>query len=148
MLSNTLTADTDLATPYRELLERLNLALAKRHFFIVGCQKSGTTWVQRLLDGHDNLRCHGEAYFGAVMLPLLKQVQQVHNQRHKAGELGTFTDDDLLMLFSAAVALPMSRWINEKEDVAAIGEKTPERRTVHAPARCDLSRGKVHPRHS
>ncbi|MHC4768296.1 MAG: sulfotransferase domain-containing protein [Planctomycetota bacterium] len=28
-------------------------------FFVIGCQKSGTTWVRRLLDNHPNVCCRG-----------------------------------------------------------------------------------------
>lgn len=121
-------ADT-IAAPHHDLVERLHAALSKRHFFIVGCQKSGTTWIQRLLDGHPALRCHGEAYFAAVLAPLLKQVQQAHNQRQKAGPLGQMTDEDLIQLFRAAAGLTMSRWLENIDDpdaIEAIGEKTPE----------------------
>lgn len=118
-----------LAGPYRELLDRLERGLAPRHFFIVGCQKSGTTWVQKLLDGHPQLRCHGEAYFAAVFGPLLKQVQQAHNGKQKAGALGEITDQTVLELFRTGVGLTFARWLEECEEperIEAIGEKTPE----------------------
>lgn len=115
--------------PYADLLARLRRGLSPRHFFIVGCQKSGTTWIERLLDGHRRVRCHGEAYFAAVLAPLLKQVQQGHNNRQKAGPLGELDDPTLMHLFRTGVGLMMARWLEETEDaeaIEAIGEKTPE----------------------
>ncbi|MFW9919917.1 MAG: sulfotransferase, partial [Candidatus Thorarchaeota archaeon] len=34
----------------------------KQFFFVVGCQKSGTTWVESLLDHHPRVICKGEAH--------------------------------------------------------------------------------------
>jgi Sulfotransferase family len=99
--------------------------LSKQVFFIVGCQKSGTTWVQRMLDGHPDIRCHGEAYFAPVLMPLLQQAIQGYNERQKAGQQGLFTDDDLRVLLRTAVGLSFARWVGDT-DVQAIGEKTPE----------------------
>jgi hypothetical protein len=106
-------------------LQRVDQLLNKKLFFIVGCQKSGTTWVERLLNGHPDIRCHGEAYFGPVMMPLMQQAIQGYNQRQKAGDEGLFTNDDLRELLRTAVGLSFARWVGEDE-VEAIGEKTPE----------------------
>ena len=113
----------------QDLIERFRTGLGKRHFFIVGCQKSGTTWIQHLLDGHPELRCHGETYLAAVLAPLLKQVQQAYNQRQNAGHVGEMRDEDLIAIFRVAAGINMARWIEDTEDAAAIkviGEKTPE----------------------
>lgn len=109
-----------------ERLGRAHAALDRQVFFIVGCQKSGTTWVQRLIDGHPAVRCHGEGYFAAVLMPLLQQVAGAFNQRHKAGELGGLDDADVRALFAAACGLHFDRWIGDAPGVEAIGEKTPE----------------------
>lgn len=119
-------ATPDLASPYRELIDELAHALNKPRFFIVGCQKSGTTWVQRLLDGHPRLCCYGESYLAAALLPMLKQVQQAYNQRQNAGELGVMTDQHLLQLFRATAAIQSSRALAQAGEVDALGEKTPE----------------------
>ncbi|MFW6028178.1 MAG: sulfotransferase family protein [bacterium] len=126
MPTDTLTTAAPASVPAGELLDRLAHALSKRRFFVVGCQKSGTTWVQRLLDGHPRLCCYGETYLAAALLPLLKQVQQAYNQRQNAGELGQMTDQHLLDLFRAAVAIQNGRVLEQAGDVDAIGEKTPE----------------------
>jgi len=106
-------------------LQRIDQLLNKQIFFIVGCQKSGTTWVQRMLDGHPDIRCQGEGYFGPVLMPLLQQAIQAYNQRQKAGQKGLFTDSDLKDLLRTAVGLSFARWVGDT-DVKAIGEKTPE----------------------
>ena len=106
-------------------LGKVSQVLRKKLFFIVGCQKSGTTWVQKLLDGHPDVRCHGEGYFVPIMLPLLQQVAQLYNTKHKAGPEGDFTPADLQTLFQAAVGISLARWVGDKQ-VEAVGEKTPE----------------------
>jgi len=111
---------------YADQLSELNAVLNKQVFFVVGCQKSGTTWVQNLLDGHPEVRCHGEAYFAPVLLPLLGQFASVYNQRHKAGADGNLTNDDVRFLFATTVGLSLARWTRSHPAVHAIGEKTPE----------------------
>lgn len=100
--------------------------LDKQLFFIVGCQKSGTTWLQKLLDGHPAIRCDGEARFGTLLLPMLNQLVQQYNAQQKTGEHGKFDNDDLKQLFRAAVALIYRRWVGDTPGIEAIGEKTPE----------------------
>ena len=106
-------------------LQHIEDLLNKQIFFIVGCQKSGTTWVQRLLDGHPDIRCHGEGYFAPILMPLLQQAIQTYNQKQKAGDLGLFTNNDLKELLRTAVGLSFARWVGDA-NVQAIGEKTPE----------------------
>jgi hypothetical protein len=73
------------------------------------------------------VRCHGESCFGPVLLPLMKQVVQVYNQKQKAGASGAFTDDDLRFLFTMAMGATFARWAgNDLTHLHAIGEKTPE----------------------
>lgn len=117
---------TQLAASHQQLLDRLRGVFSRQVFFIVGCQKSGTTWVQRLLDGHPEVRCHGEAYFAPLLLPLFQQVTQVYNQRHKAGDEGGLTERDLLDLFTTTASLVLARWAEAKPAATALGEKTPE----------------------
>jgi len=109
-------------------LNRLEQTLNKQIFFVVGCQKSGTTWVQKLLDGHPAVRCRGEAYFGPVLLPMLQQAMQGYNQRHKAGAESHYQAEDLKRLFTTAMGLTLGRWIGDQslEQVQAVGDKTPE----------------------
>jgi len=81
--------------------------------------------VQRLLDSHPKISCHGEGYFGPLLKPYLEQVVLQYNQRHKAGIKGNYTTEDIQTLFQAAVGIHFVRWAGDKE-VAAVGEKTHE----------------------
>ncbi len=53
---------------YRSALDASEALATRQIFFVVGCQKSGTTWVQHLLDGHPNVACHGEGHFTDLLL--------------------------------------------------------------------------------
>jgi hypothetical protein len=112
--------------PHASRLAELDRVLGKQVFFVVGCQKSGTTWAQNLLDGHPEVRCHGEAYFAPILLPLLGQFAKAYNQRHKAGADGSLTPDDVRFLFTTTVGVSLARWCRGHADVRAVGEKTPE----------------------
>lgn len=42
-----------------------------QYFFVTGCPKSGTTWLQMLLDAHPNVVCSGEgAFFERLIQPI------------------------------------------------------------------------------
>jgi len=47
--------------------------------FIVGCPKSGTTWVQKLLDAHPEAVVRGEGRFAWALAPLLQQAARAFN---------------------------------------------------------------------
>lgn len=42
-----------------------------RTFFIVGCPKSGTTWLMNALAGHPEVVVHGEGRFAWRMFPAI-----------------------------------------------------------------------------
>ena len=46
---------------------------ATRVFFIGGQGKSGTTWLQLLLDGHPQIACRGEGHLADVLAPALER---------------------------------------------------------------------------
>ena len=106
--------------------ETLTGLLDRQVFFVVGCQKSGTTWLQKLLDGHPTIRCDGEARLGTLLLPMLNQLVQQYNAQQKTGLHGQFDGEDLKHLFRTAAGLLYRRWVGDNPSVEAIGEKTPE----------------------
>ena len=50
-------------------------------FFIGGSQKSGTTWLQLLLDAHPQIACKGEGHIANDMAQLLLISLDKHNQK-------------------------------------------------------------------
>ncbi len=53
--------------------------LARRLFFVGGFPKSGTTWVQLLLDAHPGIGCRGEGHLANRLAPALAGVLEGHN---------------------------------------------------------------------
>jgi len=103
-------------------------------FFIGGSQKSGTTWLQLLLDAHPRIACKGEGHVTNHLAQLLLSSLDKHNQKiaHKNrvvfGEMDGFplyTADDLSYLIGAALLLAFTKPDTGK-DLRAIGEKTPD----------------------
>lgn len=56
-------------------------------FFVSGAPKSGTTWVQRLLDAHPEVVCSGEGHFVTELVgPLLKLKAQYNKKLELVAE--------------------------------------------------------------
>jgi len=123
--------------------DRMSRSAGQRHFdqvpattrfFVLGCQKSGTTWVQRLLDAHPNVRCGGEGHLADLLLPLLKQAVDAYNQRQEkrrsSGLSVQLSDTDFFHLARSACDLCFAQYLREAGTQAgairAVGDKTPE----------------------
>jgi hypothetical protein len=61
-------------------LHTLVSALRKKQiFFVGGTVRSGTTWLQLLLDAHPLVSCSGEGHFTDVLWMRLKQALEQHD---------------------------------------------------------------------
>ena len=120
---------------YEALRSRLDGLLRKQLFFVGGLAKSGTTWVQLLLDGHPQVSCSGECHLVDRLFPALKETLEEHN-RFLAGKAATvfaelehaspaFELADLECLFASAILLLLAKR-GEGKVALAVGEKTPE----------------------
>ncbi|MGA3399603.1 MAG: sulfotransferase [Acetobacteraceae bacterium] len=107
---------------------------ATQMFFIGGSQKSGTTWLQLLLDAHPQVACKGEGHVTNHMAQLLLTSLDKHNQKiaHKNrivfGETDGFplyTADDLAYLIGATLLLAFTK-LDAGKALRAVGEKTPD----------------------
>lgn len=111
--------------------------LDRKLFFIASCSKSGSTWLQHILDGHPNICCHGEAFLPTFLRPLLQNLASQYNQLHKCGHTrnkaersGDLTDEHVRFLYRNATALIMGQWLGDSpEAIEVIGDKTPENAT-------------------
>lgn len=121
-------------TTFQDAQQRIEEISQKPIFFIVGCQKSGTTWLQHLLGAHDEICCNGEGRFAPLLRPAIAQLakgyNQVANRDHhsRASDLERgveLSPDDVDYLCFAAMTLVMAGW-PEARDASVIGEKTPE----------------------
>lgn len=97
--------------------------------FVVGCQKSGTTWVQHLLAAHPEVCSRGEARLGTLLFPLFAQVARTYNEQQRAGQVNRLEDPQLREIARVACASLFARWLDAHPDtdrVRLIAEKTPE----------------------
>ncbi len=115
-----------------EIGRRVNDILDKQLFFVFGYPKSGTTWVQHLLNGHPEIWCGGESLF-TRFLPLLEdataryndQVARINHHNQNTQNYAQFTDENVRFLFMNAVGLLLDNLV-DAASVKCIGDKTPE----------------------
>jgi hypothetical protein len=96
-------------------------------FFVIGCQKSGTTWVKRLLDNHPNVCCRGEGHFSDVIAPMLEQMHRIYNEDRRA--TWKFGPDDLLANIRLVTDTIFGKYLAgcpDRQAIRIIGDKTPE----------------------
>ncbi len=95
-------------------------------FFAFGCQKSGTTWLEHLLDGHPQLACAGEGHIGDLLANLLQQAANAYNAKDMAN--WKLDEQDLLSLMRLAGDRLLHRYLQrrDKPGLKAVGDKSPE----------------------
>ncbi|MCP3905644.1 MAG: sulfotransferase [Planctomycetes bacterium] len=100
---------------------------SRRVFFMLGSQKSGTTWVQRLLDAHPAVACGGEGHLLDLLAPILEIAVGEYNNSPKVTvpleTEGLFAATRLLADGLLATYLHRSA---DPDNVRAVGDKTPE----------------------
>ena len=119
---------------YRELEAGIEEVSRRRVFFVGGAMKSGTTWVQLLLDAHPQVCCRGEGHITGVLAPLLQKAVGEYNRvitgknRDIFGEIGGFPlleETHLRWLLRGAAGLLLSRAASGS-GAEVVGEKTPD----------------------
>jgi hypothetical protein len=107
---------------------------ARQLFFVGGAPRSGTTWVQELLDLHPDISCRGEALFHQDLALPLDRLMSARSAAISAKNATTFrhakgypapTEDDADIMLGTAVLLAFQRQCGDRL-YDAIGEKTPE----------------------
>ena len=130
---------------YRETQKAIEKIFDKQIFFITGVLKSGTTWVQFLLDAHPEICCRGEGHFIDALYPELAKTFQTYNRkslnrnrefedRGIKGECPRYSAEQVNHIFATAVGLVFVQWAGDSNvvqwagdsNVKCIGEKTPE----------------------
>jgi hypothetical protein len=109
--------------------------LAERQlFFVGGTPRSGTTWLQLLLDRHPEVSCRGEGLFWKELAEPLGRLMAQRRGAIDAKNNTVFREtggypppdqDDAEMLLGTAILLALERQRAGKP-CRAIGEKTPE----------------------
>ncbi len=106
----------------------------KQIFFVGGAAKSGTTWLQLLLNAHPEISCSGESHFVDRLLPALRRTLKAHNALLNFNNQSVFTDldgqpllTDAFMFYLAASAFSLILNCPAKAGNARIvGDKTPD----------------------
>ena len=108
---------------------------AMQVFFIVGAQKSGTTWLQKSLNSVEGIHCLGEGHFiDKLLMPMAQtrheynQMMQVVHQRVYEGKgfYGPVPDQEFLSLMRSWILNIMLRNAKAPQDtILALGDKTP-----------------------
>ncbi len=124
----------------RDLMAQL--ADIKEHtlFFLGGVVKSGTTWIERILDAHPHIACKGEAHFMSLLEPRLEAAIAQYNAaiprrgnwlRHaKEGGIEeepagySYLNTELDFLLRQSILLMMRKWMSP--EIRCVGEKTPD----------------------
>jgi Sulfotransferase family len=119
---------------YQDLHANIAELLAKDLFFIGAHPKSGTTWLQTMLNAHPEVSCSGEGHFLNRFAPLLENALKTHNQliARKNGSIfkefkpfPRFDNAEFSYLLASAIALMLLR-SNDHRQARTIGEKTPD----------------------
>ncbi|MDJ0896918.1 MAG: sulfotransferase [Alphaproteobacteria bacterium] len=100
----------------------------KQLFFVCGVVRSGTTWLQLLLDTHPEIACRGEGHFFSSLYENLGSLFIEHNRymQRVGGTPGAiqFIQADVDRGLVATITSVMNRWADQ-EGIVCIGEKTP-----------------------
>lgn len=104
-------------------------------FFIVGAQKSGTTWLQKSLNSIEGIHCLGEGHFiDKLLIPLVKPLQEynqmmqiVHERVYEGvGFYKGVPDDEFFSVMHSWILNIMLRTAKApRESIIALGDKTP-----------------------
>jgi hypothetical protein len=109
--------------------------LAQRQlFFVGGAPRSGTTWLQQMLDSHPEISCQGEGLFLHALAIPMERLMSERTTALDAKNRRVFRDangyplplaDDTEFLTATAILLAL-RQQSQGKTCLAIGEKTPE----------------------
>jgi len=118
---------------YNRMHASISTLFQKQIFFVGGSPKSGTTWLQLLLNAHPSVSCSGEGHFPTHLWSTLKQALNQQNNIIETNNKELFTEldeyqrlnqDDLFYIFASCIAIFLIKQSRDK-DAWAIGDKTP-----------------------
>jgi hypothetical protein len=106
---------------------------SRQKLFVVGCAKSGTTWVMNSLNGHPQMVVKGEGRFTWRMLPYLAQAFKGFNDdqvKHCDDPTMLLRDVDLLMTARGLFDIQLFRYAEtsgkKPSGLRVLGDKTPQ----------------------
>lgn len=117
---------------YQAQVSLIEAMLERQLFFVAGLGKSGTTWLELILNAHPDVCCHGEGHFADRLLPDLNEAINRYNGylKHNNALFEEIRDyqglsrDHAWHIGRTAMALLLAQQC-DGELPAAIGERTP-----------------------
>lgn len=119
---------------YEDIQAKINGLRSKQIFFVVGMMKSGTTWIQLLLNHHPDISCSGEGHFTDCLARFLTKALNAYNAKIAYYNDTIFTEIDdyplvnashLNFLVASQISLLMAEQTQGRK-VKCVGEKTPD----------------------
>jgi hypothetical protein len=126
--------ETERAFDYEYVHDAISALRKKQIFFIGGTIKSGTTWLQLLLDAHPEVSANGEGHFLDLLAPALQMAVDAHGRQTTEKNESVFrelsgyprlTENGRLHLVASAIASLLIEQSRHKA-ARAIGEKSPD----------------------
>ena len=117
----------------KKYLDKVQRISDKKIFFVTGTEKSGTTWLQMLLNQHPEVACKGEGQFANMLWPNLRKMLSEHsmyvadknqNTFKEIEPFPVFREEHLVALQSFSTMMLLSEY-GDDDHIQAIGEKTP-----------------------
>ncbi len=106
---------------------------SRKKVFVVGCAKSGTTWLQNLINGHPRMAMNGEGRFTWRMFPFIAQAFKAFNTdqaKFIGKEVTLLRDVDLVMCARMLFDIQLFRYAEVSGKslgaIQVIGDKTPQ----------------------
>jgi hypothetical protein len=119
---------------WTEHLKEISSLAESQLFFVGGAPRSGTTWLQYLLDSHPEVSCRGEGLFQMQLAKPLEAMMAERSQALTAKNRAVFrhsdgyplpNPDNVEFLLGTAILLALHHQSAGKV-CRAVGEKTPE----------------------
>jgi len=126
-------AETGTTRMIDDEIGKIERILAKDLFFIAATEKSGTTWLQSLIDAHPSAACRGEGQFFTQLSPKLATATNEYQAFVKRLNTTVFDETagfplmgraEFRFLARSAAALMMAGY-GDAPEITAVGEKTP-----------------------
>ncbi|HEX3729908.1 MAG TPA: sulfotransferase, partial [Opitutaceae bacterium] len=102
-------------------------------FFVSGAAKSGTTWLQRILDAHPDVVCSGEGHFVEQVITPMARMKTAFNAKLEMDAQRVFEGRPYYPLLTDAEVAPLARSLilhvmgrrAAGRKIKALGDKTP-----------------------
>lgn len=117
---------------YETVEKKVKSVLAGQLFFVVGAPKSGTTWLQKMLDNHPEILCSGEGHFrryiadfGQVIKNYNQNLATVNQYVYEGKPSYTNVNDELFDYLITGFIASMLGQRQEQKNARFFGDKTP-----------------------